>query len=238
MFAARKQDKWLYNKIMKGYGDVNVRGVGRDGNRLLHLVAQWGDEDVIMKLLKRKEFNSGDGGGKGGGGKGGAGGGGNVLDIVNNDGESLLAIMFKKGLKRGIEFMLKRPDVDISQVLGRVDWVKYMYVNMYDEFITQVKIGCLSIEELRNLCHQLPDDEKLGKLLLARVDQDKVNDEIIRNKTKCCDICMEEYTEKWVILPCGHTNCCGVCLEHIKKSGRMKCPKCREPITDTMRIFD
>lgn len=220
MMSAKMRDKWLFKKILKGYRTINLIGRTVTGDTLLHLVAQWGDDDIMYELLKRDEYN------------------GVKIDTMNSNGDTLLKLFFKNGLNKSIGQIFNRSDVTIAEVLDNKIWVKYMYNHMYDEFIKHLKIDGLTIDELKAVCYQYPDDEKLNKLLVARQEQSKINDEIVKRKTKCCDICMEEYTEKWVIIPCGHTNCCKTCLDQIDHSGRKKCPKCRGDITSVMRIFD
>jgi hypothetical protein len=47
-----------------------------------------------------------------------------------------------------------------------------------------------------------------------------------------CNICYEEITEKYVMIPCGHTD---VCKTHL--NGLVECPKCRTKIDSTIKVY-
>jgi len=51
-----------------------------------------------------------------------------------------------------------------------------------------------------------------------------------------CVICLGEHAATHAVVPCGHLAFCGTCAQHpTAKNGR--CPVCRGPIADTVRIY-
>lgn len=57
-----------------------------------------------------------------------------------------------------------------------------------------------------------------------------------------CVIC-ESDPPTWALLPCGHKIFCGTCIKLYMQDALLmhyskKCPKCRQPIATTQRIYD
>jgi len=53
--------------------------------------------------------------------------------------------------------------------------------------------------------------------------------------TPLCQICYEEQVDA-LMLPCKHAKCCMRCAEKITEHGG-KCPHCRTPIFDAIKIY-
>jgi hypothetical protein len=51
-----------------------------------------------------------------------------------------------------------------------------------------------------------------------------------------CVVCMDAPKE-YAIVPCGHQCVCEACAERLTKTRTPKCPVCREPIQQTMKVF-
>ena len=51
-----------------------------------------------------------------------------------------------------------------------------------------------------------------------------------------CLICTDKLTERWAIVPCGHTGLCLGCIEQQEQRTR-QCPMCRQNIEGKLRIF-
>jgi hypothetical protein len=61
----------------------------------------------------------------------------------------------------------------------------------------------------------------------------RVNDKVAEDNTYACVIC-QEYTKNHVSIPCGHLVSCTRCT---KKMEDDRCPLCRVPYTQLLRIF-
>merc|ERR1712137_1063719 len=48
-----------------------------------------------------------------------------------------------------------------------------------------------------------------------------------------CVVCMEDLLSEYVLIPCGHTGFCSNCITSLDE----KCPICREPYTQTQKLF-
>lgn len=56
------------------------------------------------------------------------------------------------------------------------------------------------------------------------------------NIDKECKICMDQDINA-IFLPCGHVYSCISCAEQIFTSNTSNCPVCREPLSETKRIY-
>lgn len=54
--------------------------------------------------------------------------------------------------------------------------------------------------------------------------------------TTCC-VCLAEPAEQ-VCVPCGHRTTCTACMQRIRASSQPRCPLCREPIREAVRLFN
>jgi hypothetical protein len=58
---------------------------------------------------------------------------------------------------------------------------------------------------------------------------------------ECC-VCLEDVPqpELWMLLPCAHRCVCDACAARLMSwpVPARKCPKCREPVTRTSRVFE
>ena len=79
---------------------------------------------------------------------------------------------------------------------------------------------------------------EIAKLLLEKKREaaDKNPPNNISDKAPCL-ICFEKRNGLFALIPCGHTYLCELCCYKLKHEGDSKCPNCRKPFGDYMKIF-
>ena len=79
---------------------------------------------------------------------------------------------------------------------------------------------------------------EIAKLLLEKkrdtLDKNPPNN--ISDKASCV-VCFANRNELFALIPCGHTILCEPCCYTLKLEQNSKCPNCRKPIQDYMKIF-
>lgn len=79
---------------------------------------------------------------------------------------------------------------------------------------------------------------EIAKYLLEKKKESKgKNPEENLSSKALCIICLTPRNEIFVLSPCGHTTLCEPCCFSIKNQTDPKCPSCRKPIIDYMKIF-
>ena len=79
---------------------------------------------------------------------------------------------------------------------------------------------------------------EIAKYLLEKKKESKgKNPEEHLSSKALCIICLTPRNEIFVLSPCGHTTLCEPCCFSIKNQTDPKCPSCRKPIIDYMKIF-
>ena len=52
-----------------------------------------------------------------------------------------------------------------------------------------------------------------------------------------CIICLEPRNALYVLNPCGHTSLCEICCYNLNREARAKCPTCRKPVKNYIKMF-
>ena len=90
--------------------------------------------------------------------------------------------------------------------------------------VTEKKEHLEKYRALKNKFLSDPTEEKFEEILsLVATDN-------------CCAVCLSALPNCMVI-PCNHIVYCQKCYDSVPKEYKSFCPKCREPITDTMKVF-
>ena len=104
------------------------------------------------------------------------------------------------------------------------------------------KGACIDVLDTNN---ETPFDEanrenhkEIAKYLLEKKREydNRKPRENISNKAPCI-ICLEPRTALYVLNPCGHTSLCEICLFNIFQQNHAKCPTCRKPAQNYIRMF-
>ena len=79
---------------------------------------------------------------------------------------------------------------------------------------------------------------EIAKYLLEKKKEleTKTPEETVSSKALCI-ICFTPRNGIFVLLPCGHASLCEPCCFNLKNQTDPKCPSCRKPIIDYMKIF-
>ena len=99
--------------------------------------------------------------------------------------------------------------------------------------------------DIRNNDNKTPFDlaNEHQNFEMAKILLEKKRDELDKNplanmsNKASCVICFSRRNELFVLTPCGHTTLCEPCCYKLKHEQNSKCPNCRKPIQDYVKIF-
>jgi chromosome segregation ATPase len=93
----------------------------------------------------------------------------------------------------------------------------------------------IEIEELKQELYALK--EKLSDIILTESilkianEQNEGEQKTSEHVDECC-ICMNKLTERYVLIPCGHTQTCDKCIDKVTK-----CPLCKKVFKKVLKVF-
>jgi hypothetical protein len=133
------------------------------------------------------------------------------VNLRNESGATALMMACRNFDKKTAEMLMEHPttDLHVKDNEGRqaISWARYNGAFWIKEKIAEV-------EKQRREKKAPP---------VARLGED-------------CLICTDKLTERWAVVPCGHTGLCMSCLEQQEQRTRL-CPICRQTIEGKLRIF-
>lgn len=101
-----------------------------------------------------------------------------------------------------------------------------------EQELSQLKTATDPDQQLTNPYGSHPHAETIASLLYE-LDDDYDDKETI---DRACIICQKDEVSV-VFLPCAHQVLCGSCNDEYGKKGKAKCPTCRVPIEQRIRVF-
>jgi len=70
-----------------------------------------------------------------------------------------------------------------------------------------------------------------------RASQPPCGADTSQTQTATCCVCLAEPAEQ-VCVPCGHRTTCTACMQRIQATSHPRCPLCRVPIRESVRLFN
>jgi len=109
-----------------------------------------------------------------------------------------------------------------------LSWMLYDFVNM--NCIKNWNFTSTNINSTTNIDSSTPDMIVFRNIEGIEIYNFESNNDIPEDEA--CNICMERITEKYAIIPCGHTQTCHSCLDQLTN-----CPMCRGDKTSILKIY-
>ena len=118
------------------------------------------------------------------------------------------------------------------------------YIKASKEYIKD-KVYYDSMISSKQLKAAMGDLEALEKSLEARYQSKIDESEKLRKNLEMmkianddeCTICYEPRNPAYMFYPCGHATFCKNCASRLFEESEKKCPDCRRPIKDIVRVF-
>lgn len=120
-------------------------------------------------------------------------------------------------------------------------FISYCYMKIRDGFVCDYYvIQIYGDKSLKSEIIELQNQVKLLSNNTTICATAPPPESIISNiRIKKCSVCFSEIDEKYVIVPCGHTDLCKYCFEKIKETtDEPKCPNCRKSILLHIKYYD
>ena len=145
----------------------------------------------------------------------------------------LEALNFKSNTPPGLATWYKDTDYLVHDLFDgyRTEPVKYTRVRIFDGEYQD----CQVVKEESDEIVLLPGDGT--RYSVKRISSNnKINEEKTDNVSNMCLIC-QEYIKNHASIPCGHLITCSRCTLKMEKYDQ-RCPICRVPYTNLLRIFN
>ncbi|CAN4077241.1 unnamed protein product [Withania somnifera] len=106
-----------------------------------------------------------------------------------------------------------------------------------EEDVTRLRASTELQNQSANLVTGITGEQPQGDMARMLLEFDRFNDSSEKDKPdRECIICLKDEVSV-VFLPCAHQVLCATCNEKFVKKGRVKCPRCRVPIEQRIRVF-
>ena len=79
--------------------------------------------------------------------------------------------------------------------------------------------------------------DQITKYLLEKKREVDIRNPETASTNALCIICMEQRGGFYVLHPCGHASLCELCCVNLIKQNHAKCPSCRKPAKDYIKMF-